>query len=229
MKRPALSRILELFEVDTSAGSLRWKVSGRGIQCGSEAGSAKNKGRHRYAKVDGISYTVANIIWFVDRGVWPKSRLTNKNGDVTDCRIDNLVEQRGLNGFDHSKPEDKARYYRAHRKAYPDHYRNADLKRGFGISLEEYQRMFVEQRGVCGICEKPEKDVRNGKVRWLAVDHNHTTGQVRGLLCGSCNKAIGFMCESVETLTKAIVYLRTHVVADESDDPNVVKFAPRQK
>lgn len=229
MNRPSLERIKELFAIDTQAGSLRWKVSGRGIQHGEEAGSPKNKGRYRYVKVDGTSYTVANVIWFAHYGVWPSSRLSPKNGDTTDCRVDNLIEQRSLSGFDHSTRAGRAEYLRAHRRAHPDHYRGKDLKKTFGIALEDYQRMFVAQNGVCGICEKPEKDIRNGKVRWLAVDHNHTTGQVRGLLCGGCNKAIGLMCESVETLTNAIAYLKTHAVADESDVPNVVKFAARQR
>lgn len=228
MKRPSLSRIFELFDVDASAGSLRWKIRGRGVQFGKEAGSVKNKGRYRYVRLDGVDYTVANIIWFAHMGEWPKSRLTSKNGDVADCRIENLVPQRGLKGFDHTIPGDRARYSRAHRKAYPDHYRNSELKKNFGISLEDYQRKFVEQNGVCAICEQPEKDIRNGQVRWLAVDHNHTSGDVRGLLCGHCNKAIGFMCDSPDRLAKAITYLRKYEAPAEEGDSNVVALKARQ-
>lgn len=65
--------------------------------------------------------------------------------------------------------------------------RSVHLKTKFGITPEEYDAMLHKQRGKCAICRQPEKVV--GKS--LAVDHDHKTGKVRGLLCGSCNQLLG--------------------------------------
>lgn len=70
-----------------------------------------------------------------------------------------------------------------------------------GITVSDYDRMFVEQHGVCAICEQPEL------TRRLSVDHNHATGKVRGLLCHRCNVAIGLFKENVDVLSSAIGYL----------------------
>jgi hypothetical protein len=70
--------------------------------------------------------------------------------------------------------------------------KNGYLLRAFGISLADYVAMAVKQGGVCLICAQAEtrKD-RSGRVKPLSVDHDHTTGKVRGLLCDGCNNAIG--------------------------------------
>jgi hypothetical protein len=53
--------------------------------------------------------------------------------------------------------------------------------------------MLAKQNGVCVVCRQPETKVINGKVLKLAVDHDHETGKVRGLLCMACNIAIGYL------------------------------------
>ena len=63
--------------------------------------------------------------------------------------------------------------------------------------------MLDEQGGGCAICQKTPEE--NG--RRLAVDHNHTTGDVRGLLCTQCNVGLGNLGDSVERLRSAIRYL----------------------
>ena len=64
--------------------------------------------------------------------------------------------------------------------------------------------MLEEQGGVCAICGGDE----NG--RTLAVDHDHQTGQIRGLLCSKCNVAIGYLSDSLEILKNAFAYLEKH-------------------
>lgn len=76
------------------------------------------------------------------------------------------------------------------------------LKRVFGITLEEYDRLFESQKGVCAICGKPDMTGRR-----LAIDHNHQTGEIRGLLCGMCNVTLGRVQESAELLKRMIEYL----------------------
>jgi hypothetical protein len=70
------------------------------------------------------------------------------------------------------------------------------------MTVEQYDRMFKAQKGVCAICGRPPKTVR------LAVDHNHKTGKVRGLLCFRCNFRI-VRKWNVELLRKILFYLET--------------------
>ena len=112
--------------------------------------------------------------------------------------------------FDTRTAEGKAAYAKAYREAFPMRNKERALLDSFGVSLEQYQRMFVEQNGVCGSCCKPETEVFRGKTRWLAVDHCHTTGAIRGLLCGNCNRGVGCFLDTPELLKKAADYLERH-------------------
>ena len=108
-----------------------------------------------------------------------------------------------------SQKEYWARYQRAYRKLHPDRVRNTDLKKDYGINLDDYDRMLAEQGGVCAICKQPERafEKRFDRVRKLAVDHCHDTGKVRGLLCTGCNQGIGNFDHNIELLRLAITYL----------------------
>lgn len=76
------------------------------------------------------------------------------------------------------------------------------LRKTFGLPPEEYDRMLTAQAGICAICSaKP-----NGKR--LSVDHDHSTGRVRGLLCGLCNFALGAFRDNPDTMAAAIRYLK---------------------
>jgi hypothetical protein len=93
-------------------------------------------------------------------------------------------------------------------KAVPT-YMNEYLKRNYKITLEEYNEILRFQNEVCRICKKP--DTRNTKKRRyfpLVVDHNHKTGEVRGLLCSNCNTALGLFNEDENSMSNAISYLR---------------------
>lgn len=89
---------------------------------------------------------------------------------------------------------------------------NKSLKRHYGITVDDFERMRNEQNGVCKICKKPETriDSTSKKIRRLAVDHCHNSGKVRGLLCSSCNVALGSFKDDIQLLQKAIDYLRFH-------------------
>lgn len=79
--------------------------------------------------------------------------------------------------------------------------RKIKLKAKYGISVEQYDEMFESQNGVCVVCQK---DTRPNP---LAVDHDHTTGEVRGLLCKKCNSGLGFFNDDIEVLERAKQYL----------------------
>ena len=85
-------------------------------------------------------------------------------------------------------------------------YREWKLRSYFGITEKEYWGLHDAQKGVCWICKQPESDPRKS----LSVDHCHETLRIRGLLCGTCNRAIGFFKEDPALLARALEYvLRT--------------------
>lgn len=84
--------------------------------------------------------------------------------------------------------------------------RERNLAKKYGITIEKYHEMLNSQGGVCKICGKPEERFQGS----LAVDHCHSTGKIRGLLCGKCNTMLGQADDSVEILQAAIDYLNFH-------------------
>lgn len=81
------------------------------------------------------------------------------------------------------------------------------FKTRYGINFQTYHQLLVQQNQVCAICQQPEIRKRNGKTMALAVDHCHSTGKVRGLLCNSCNTGIGLLRDNPLNLTQAAYYL----------------------
>lgn len=94
------------------------------------------------------------------------------------------------------------------RKKYLDSTTNSGLKLRYGIGLEEYKKLLAGQGDCCKICKSTapgRKDVNR-----FAVDHCHTTGKVRGLLCSKCNTAIGLLNENPLLFDEAKKYLQEH-------------------
>jgi hypothetical protein len=84
----------------------------------------------------------------------------------------------------------------------PEQWKKINIARKYGITIEYYDSMVEQQRGLCAIClKKPEK---------LHVDHSHETGIVRALLCHKCNTSLGLLQEDAEILNRAIEYLEKH-------------------
>ena len=81
--------------------------------------------------------------------------------------------------------------------------KDKDLRRHYGISLTEYNQMLDDQHHGCKICGKDKQ--QNG--RDLAVDHCHSTGKVRGLLCNNCNRALGYFEDDQNRMRLAMQYL----------------------
>lgn len=96
-----------------------------------------------------------------------------------------------------------------------DRARDTHLRRQYGITLNDYEVLLSAQGGVCAICGNPpyipeaERPRRQGRPTRaiLAVDHDHDTGHVRGLLCIPCNRGIGFLKDSPKILRSAFEYL----------------------
>lgn len=90
--------------------------------------------------------------------------------------------------------------------------RERHLVRKYGVTLADYQAMLESQGGNCAICHSPEAEQFKGVFH---VDHCHTTGAVRGLLCRGCNHMLGVVGDAPEKLLRAIKYLKGPQVAAE--------------
>jgi hypothetical protein len=102
-------------------------------------------------------------------------------------------------------------YAKAWRALNPEKAKELSLRKNYGIGVKEWDIMFKNQNGVCKICGKPETALNKklGIAFSLSVDHCHETGEVRGLLCGACNMAIGGLMHDVDLMQKALDYCRT--------------------
>lgn len=80
----------------------------------------------------------------------------------------------------------------------------------YGITHEEYEELYEFQGGLCKICGNEETRIHHqtGTKILLAIDHDHVTGKVRGLLCANCNLALGYVKDDIMTLENMIKYLR---------------------
>lgn len=88
--------------------------------------------------------------------------------------------------------------------------RSGILRREFRMSECEYGQMHDAQGGVCAICGRAETKVhRDGSICRLSVDHDHVSGDVRGLLCSKCNVGLGFFEDNPESLRKAADYIQS--------------------
>lgn len=102
----------------------------------------------------------------------------------------------------------RRRAYRKSDKIKDSVYFNFWAKRG--LTKHAYAAMVKDQGGRCAICRKEEVATRSGKVKRLAIDHCHTTGRIRGLLCESCNRALGQARDDPKILRSAVRYLEKH-------------------
>jgi hypothetical protein len=106
------------------------------------------------------------------------------------------------------KKKEKAVYDRVWRRLTAKELKNNTLKRTFGITLDQYNSMLEQQRGLCAICFHPEKCKSiSGGQKALSVDHCHKSGIVRGLLCDRCNRGMGLLRDDPSVLKNAINYL----------------------
>lgn len=83
-------------------------------------------------------------------------------------------------------------------------------KKNYGVTQKEYIFLYEKQKGKCALCGDPGEAIHKGVKIGLYLDHCHTTGKVRGLLCRSCNTGIGNLKDNIELLKAAIVYLEAH-------------------
>lgn len=126
-----------------------------------------------------------------------------KNNPNYGGKISTLRNKNGWIG----KLSDKKKYFREWARTHKESRKKTEfgcrIKRNFGITVHQYNDMFIKQEGRCAICFVDQKDYP----RRFSVDHNHKTKKVRGLLCTQCNSILGYSRDSIETLKRAICYL----------------------
>ena len=89
--------------------------------------------------------------------------------------------------------------------------KNIKLKRSYGITLDEYNKLLSKQNNKCAICNIDNNGKYRNKARAFAVDHCHSTNKIRGLLCSDCNTGIGLLKDNINFLESAIKYLKKNI------------------
>jgi len=114
----------------------------------------------------------------------------------------------GLNRHCKQCLESGNRFKKPRKKRTYEQNRNDQLRKKFGISSFDFETMLANQGGGCAICgDKEPMPIRGAGTCGFVVDHCHDTEIVRAILCGNCNKAIGFMRDDPTTAHRAAEYL----------------------
>lgn len=103
-------------------------------------------------------------------------------------------------------------------EGYRRRLRENRLRREYGLSVEDWDRLHDEQLGRCAICLTPLVEVRP------AVDHCHTCDAVRGILCDPCNMALGLLGDDVERILRAAEYVNTHSSGERRRDEDATEM-----
>lgn len=215
MDKPRITheRLLELVEYDPATGMFFWRATGK------VAGFNRDNG-YRLLMLDRKKYPAQKVAWFYVKGEWPERIIRFKDGDGQNCRIDNLT----YGQFHYVTKAGRNAYDRNRRARKPEHLRRNQIKRDFGLSLEQVEAMEAAQGGVCACCKQPERQTYRGRQKPLGIDHNHETGEIRDLLCASCNLMIGYSREDPEILRAAAAYLERH----SAGSPNVIPMKRKE-
>ena len=102
--------------------------------------------------------------------------------------------------------EKLSNYYKNWLSGSREHIKDYNLKRNYGINIGQYYQMLEKANGNCEICGKSSGDP-NIRQQQLNIDHCHTTGKVRGIVCNSCNRGLGYFKDNPLLLEKAKKYL----------------------
>lgn len=134
----------------------------------------------------------------------------HKNKKLSDGRTNACKEciNSRIRAWNKANPEKYAANKKKSAQKHPRPSKNSVLKFKFGITADQFNSLLKTQGGVCAICKKFEViKTKEGRAKSLAVDHCHSTGKVRGLLCQFCNQGLGFFKDNIFLLEDAINYL----------------------
>lgn len=133
-----------------------------------------------------------------------KEAIDNRHKKYRKKHKKKYQKQRQKNYCKHKVREKK--YRENYHRKYPEKRKNYQLIKKYNITLNQYNELLKKQNNCCAICNTNQSEFKPK----FAVDHNHETDQVRGLLCIKCNSVIGYAKDSIEILDKAKVYLNNY-------------------
>jgi hypothetical protein len=213
-KPVTLERVREVVDYNSVTGAFIARINMPRRPAGEELTRIDPNNGYRYISIDGGEYLAARIAWLHVYGVWPSKTLRMQNRDKADCRIANLAEGYLNPKWPRATPEGRAAYAKAYREANREALRDTYIRRVFGIDLAVYTQKLMQQKGVCAICKQPEINTFRGRVRALAIDHDHRTGAIRDLLCYNCNNILGQCNDDPDRLRACIDYLERHALPE---------------
>lgn len=240
---PTSVRLREIFTYDPSEPlALRWRNPHRNasVTIGDIAGywhalHAKSSATRRYVDVDTRRLAAHRVVWCHVKEEPPPRYLGFRDDNESDCRIENLIanpRRMSAEKYREASGNRQSRWRSAlSQEEWSNYCRKSALRRAYGITLEDFDRMFAEQDGKCAVCRKAETMTRHGKIETLSVDHCHETNVVRGLLCTNCNNGIGRFGDDAARLRAAADYLDARgraVAAVEPLDRNVQRKRQRR-
>lgn len=134
-------------------------------------------------------------------------KISHKDGLENICRKCKAIRHLNCIGTPGSEKRNKQNEKRRASGLLPvnrDKNKNSKLGKLYNLSLEEYDKMFESQKGLCKLCDKPEtKCSKLGEVMSLSVHHSHVTGEIIGLFCSKCNMGMGLLKDSPRLLRRA--------------------------
>jgi len=158
-----------------------------------------------------------------------------RDGHRGDCKVCDLAAKKQRYLADPAKSiarvkrwqqenADHVNAYHQSRRAKPEVKRadrSAYLKRKYGITIEQYDELLASQGGGCAICGlEPRLDIS------LHLDHDHESGQLRGILCFRCNNALGDFDDDMSLLRTAVRYLESYLPVE--DEVALIRERARQ-
>lgn len=120
-----------------------------------------------------------------------EKRRHRADGYLTQCKVCILNKNKKVQ----AKPKNKQKIW------------ENKLQYRYGLTKEDYDYLLIKQNGCCAICSTNNPSSKSKKHKYFSVDHCHETGRIRGLLCATCNSAIGLLGDCPTTITKAALYL----------------------
>ena len=122
-----------------------------------------------------------------------------KTNNLEKCRLNN---RKARKKYKQNNREKFNAYNRDYMQRNKEKRESSRIQRTYGLSPDDFNKRLLDQDGVCAICQ--QECTRFGR---LSVDHDHKTGEVRGLLCNNCNKGLGIFKDEIKRFERAIKYL----------------------
>ena len=139
---------------------------------------------------------------------WKRENVAKVRAQSKKWSVENPERKKELKAaWDVNNPEARKFHMDKLKTKRPDYFKDKHLQYQYGISIEEYSMLAARQDNKCATCGKPAEETHRKR---LFVDHCHSTGKIRGLLCQQCNTALGMVNDDISKLSALISYLMEH-------------------